>query len=41
MNHIATALVRERIAELHQEARVNRAIHDSKSAAKPRVRQPE
>lgn len=41
MNHIASALVRERVAELHREARVNRVINDTKSAAKPRVRQPE
>ena len=38
MNHIASALARERTAELHREARVNRVIHDAKSAAGPRSR---
>jgi hypothetical protein len=41
VNHIASALVRERVAELHREARSNRAINDVKTAAKPRLRRPE
>jgi hypothetical protein len=41
VNHIASALVRERVAEFHREARVNRAINDVKSAASPRLRRAE
>jgi hypothetical protein len=38
MNHLARALVTERLAELHREARINRAINDVKPAAGPRSR---
>jgi hypothetical protein len=35
VNHIVSALARERVAELHREARVNRAV---KAGATPRAR---
>jgi hypothetical protein len=38
VNHIANALVDARVAELHREARVNRALHTLKPAAGARVR---
>jgi hypothetical protein len=38
VNHIASALVRERIAQLHREARINRVVIDEKSAARLRPR---
>ena len=41
MNHIACALARERVAQFHQEARVNRAINDVKTSANHRVRRAE
>jgi hypothetical protein len=38
VSQIATALVKERVAELHREARINRVIHDVKPAAGLRFR---
>jgi hypothetical protein len=38
VSHIASTLVRERVADLHRQARHNRLITDAKTAAKPRLR---